>query len=196
MPVISQWMSAPDLVDLTESPDAPLPSPTNAGARPYVFASSSESPTSRPRKRQRVGDRESPIHLGTSSQIQADEDIATFGTPAATSNPSITSKIESNLEQQQANEASSSAGVSSSQVPLGQYTCPVCFSPPRSATLTVCGHILCASCLFGAVRSARDRATSTSDANTARCPVCRAVLRGWDWKGGGIVAIEAKVLRS
>ena len=182
-------MSTQELVDLTESPDAPLPSPTASGAHPYVFSSSSESPTSRPRKRQRVGDRESPIQLGSSSQIQADEDIVTLETSVTTPSTSIAPQTENITKQPQANE-------DSSRVPLGQYTCPVCFSPPRSATLTLCGHILCGSCLFGAIRSARDRATNTSDANIARCPVCRAVLRGWDWKGGGVIGIEAKVLGS
>lgn len=41
--------------------------------------------------------------------------------------------------------------------PLSSYNCPICFSPPSFATLTPCGHICCAECLFSAVRSGTQR---------------------------------------
>jgi hypothetical protein len=40
---------------------------------------------------------------------------------------------------------------------LSEYNCPICFSPPTNATLTPCGHVLCGSCLFIAVKSAMKR---------------------------------------
>ncbi|KAF9513528.1 hypothetical protein BS47DRAFT_1344174 [Hydnum rufescens UP504] len=179
-------MPTPELVDLTESPDAPFPSPTAAGVHPYAIRSPSNSPTSRSRKRQRVDDGESSTYLG---QTQIDVPSMNPGTVDGTPGPSVASELKPDSKRPQTDPPPS-------RTPLGQYTCPICFSPPRPATLTPCGHILCASCLFGALRSARDRATSPSDVNTARCPVCRAVLRGWDWRGGGIIGIEAKVLKS
>ena len=42
---------------------------------------------------------------------------------------------------------------------LGNYSCPICFSPPTNATLTPCGHICCGSCLFVAVKTTMHRST-------------------------------------
>ncbi|KAJ3554061.1 hypothetical protein NM688_g3300 [Phlebia brevispora] len=41
---------------------------------------------------------------------------------------------------------------------LASYNCPICFSPPRYATLTPCGHICCGECLFTAVKATIERA--------------------------------------
>ena len=43
---------------------------------------------------------------------------------------------------------------------LGGYSCPICFSPPSNATLTPCGHICCGLCLFVAVKTTMQRATT------------------------------------
>ncbi|KAH7318005.1 hypothetical protein B0J17DRAFT_686541 [Rhizoctonia solani] len=52
---------------------------------------------------------------------------------------------------------------------LSEYLCPICYSPPQSAVVTLCGHILCGSCLYGA---------TTTRQVTARplCPICRTPL--------------------
>lgn len=41
--------------------------------------------------------------------------------------------------------------------PLGSYNCPICFSAPRNATLTPCGHVCCGECLFTAVKTTIER---------------------------------------
>ncbi|CAE6412224.1 unnamed protein product [Rhizoctonia solani] len=52
---------------------------------------------------------------------------------------------------------------------LSEYLCPICYSPPRSAIITLCGHILCGSCLHGAT-------TTRQTAARPLCPVCRTPL--------------------
>ncbi|CUA71882.1 hypothetical protein RSOLAG22IIIB_04828 [Rhizoctonia solani] len=52
---------------------------------------------------------------------------------------------------------------------LSEYLCPICYSPPRSAVVTLCGHILCGSCLHGAT-------TTRQTATRPLCPVCRTPL--------------------
>ncbi|KDN46507.1 hypothetical protein RSAG8_04160, partial [Rhizoctonia solani AG-8 WAC10335] len=52
---------------------------------------------------------------------------------------------------------------------LSEYLCPICYSPPRSAIVTLCGHILCGSCLHGAT-------TTRQTAARPLCPVCRTPL--------------------
>ncbi|KAJ3972708.1 hypothetical protein EV361DRAFT_777489, partial [Lentinula raphanica] len=66
---------------------------------------------------------------------------------------------------------------------LSTYTCPICFCPPTNATMTPCGHVACGSCLFMAVKSGMRRE------GIDRCPVCRAEIRGWDGKGGGVTGL-------
>ncbi|KDQ19296.1 hypothetical protein BOTBODRAFT_170411 [Botryobasidium botryosum FD-172 SS1] len=78
----------------------------------------------------------------------------------------------------------------SESIPLSSYTCPICFYPPASAVLTPCGHILCGECLFTAVSSAQAR--QPGPAGAARCPVCRAILEGWDGRGGGVIGLEVR----
>ncbi|KAF5345999.1 hypothetical protein D9758_013867 [Tetrapyrgos nigripes] len=36
---------------------------------------------------------------------------------------------------------------------LSSYRCPICLSPPRNATLTPCGHIICGACLFQSIKA-------------------------------------------
>ncbi|KAG8698394.1 hypothetical protein FRC08_005958 [Ceratobasidium sp. 394] len=52
---------------------------------------------------------------------------------------------------------------------LSEYMCPICFSPPKSAIVTPCGHILCGACLHGATIA---RAANTQPL----CPVCRTPI--------------------
>lgn len=40
---------------------------------------------------------------------------------------------------------------------LSTYTCPICFCPPTNASLVLCGHVFCGSCLFIAVKSTLKR---------------------------------------
>lgn len=81
---------------------------------------------------------------------------------------------------------------------LSEYTCPICFFPPSNATLTPCGHVCCGSCLFTAVRTTLQRgavmgvAVNTGE-NVPRCPVCRAVIRHWDGRGGGVIGLKVKI---
>ncbi|KAF8335963.1 uncharacterized protein EI90DRAFT_2832065, partial [Cantharellus anzutake] len=88
----------------------------------------------------------------------------------------------------------SSSPTQKKSTPMSSYVCPICLSPPRMSTLTLCGHILCASCLWDSVRSARVRELDgpAPGTNNARCPVCREDLKGWDWKGGGVIGLEMK----
>ncbi|KAH9926537.1 hypothetical protein B0H21DRAFT_700759 [Amylocystis lapponica] len=82
--------------------------------------------------------------------------------------------------------------------PLSAYTCPICFSPPTYATLTPCGHICCGECLFTAIKTTMERAAHSavplSERNTARCPVCRASIPGWNGKGGGVIGLKPRAV--
>ncbi|EDR04092.1 uncharacterized protein LACBIDRAFT_330927 [Laccaria bicolor S238N-H82] len=82
--------------------------------------------------------------------------------------------------------------------PLSEYTCPICFFPPTNATLTPCGHICCGACLFTAVKTTMHRGAMmpTGEPNVARCPVCRAEIKGWDGRGGGVIGIKARAIFS
>lgn len=89
-------------------------------------------------------------------------------------------------------------GSSSSHEPLSEYTCPICFFPPSNATLTPCGHVCCGSCLFTAVKTTLHRGASMGVAmntgeNVPRCPVCRAVIRCWDGRGGGVIGLKVRM---
>lgn len=99
-----------------------------------------------------------------------------------------------------------------SSEPLSAYMCPICFCPPTNATLTPCGHICCGQCLFTAVRTTLQRAithmaaeppepryvcpsyTGSQFLKECRCPVCRAVLKGWDGRGGGVIGLKARAV--
>ncbi|TRM64639.1 hypothetical protein BD626DRAFT_400551 [Schizophyllum amplum] len=78
------------------------------------------------------------------------------------------------------------------QTSLAEYTCPICFFAPTNATLTPCGHICCGSCLFTAVKTAMIRSAHTPEGLEARCPVCRAVIPGWDGYGGGVIGLKLR----
>lgn len=58
---------------------------------------------------------------------------------------------------------------------LSQYTCPICFCPPTNATMTLCGHVACGSCLFTAVKTAMRRenmmGAASSEDGGPRCVV-------------------------
>lgn len=96
---------------------------------------------------------------------------------------------------------------------LGSYTCPICFYPPKNATLTPCGHVCCGKCLWDAVKSGMarggvgfgrgaggegPRSVLVADCNSIsstlrrirRCPVCRAPIVGWDGRGGGVIGLR------
>ncbi|KAI0791220.1 hypothetical protein C8Q75DRAFT_715583 [Abortiporus biennis] len=78
--------------------------------------------------------------------------------------------------------------------PLSTYNCPICFSPPTYATLTPCGHVLCGECLFTAVKAGIQRGALHGPASEmAKCPVCRAIIPGWDGKGGGVIGLKPRV---
>ncbi|THU98386.1 hypothetical protein K435DRAFT_661053, partial [Dendrothele bispora CBS 962.96] len=83
---------------------------------------------------------------------------------------------------------------------LSSYTCPICFSPPTNATLTPCGHVCCGACLFSAVKSAVRRAggggMGGGGEGGPRCPVCRALIPGWDGKGGGVIGLKMQAVFS
>ncbi|KAF5381896.1 hypothetical protein D9757_007597 [Collybiopsis confluens] len=75
---------------------------------------------------------------------------------------------------------------------LSKYTCPICFCPPTNTTMTPCGHVACGSCLFTAVKTAlrrENRLGGAKDDGGPRCPVCRAIIPGWDGKGGGVIGL-------
>lgn len=69
-------------------------------------------------------------------------------------------------------------------------SCPICMCPPKDATLTPCGHVMCGECLFMSVAGgmARTRAAMAGRPEP-QCPVCRATIDGWDGKGGGVTGL-------
>ncbi|THH07368.1 hypothetical protein EW145_g3418 [Phellinidium pouzarii] len=82
---------------------------------------------------------------------------------------------------------------------LSAYSCPICFSPPLNPTLTPCGHVCCGECLFTAVRAALSRIQTMMmmrEAPVPRCPVCRAILKDWDGRGGGVIALKPRIVIS
>ncbi|EKM57852.1 uncharacterized protein PHACADRAFT_206723 [Phanerochaete carnosa HHB-10118-sp] len=80
---------------------------------------------------------------------------------------------------------------------LSAYVCPVCFSPPTRATMTPCGHVCCAECLFTAMQSTIERTVYHGPAaQRAKCPVCRAAIPGWDGKGRGVIGLKPRVVYS
>jgi hypothetical protein len=108
------------------------------------------------------------------------------------------------------------------QQPLSTYSCPICFCPPINATLTTCGHVACGACLFKAVKSSMARGmwrggedgeglpkcvyislsllansrwcADGMSRDPSRCPVCRAVIPGWDGKGGGVIGLKPRAV--
>jgi hypothetical protein len=84
---------------------------------------------------------------------------------------------------------------------ISEYQCPICFSPPTRACMTRCGHVMCGQCLFSAVKAAKQRhfrlygrgPGPDGEGKLSRCPVCRAVMKGWDGKGGGVIGLKLKL---
>ena len=194
-------------VDLTYSPEFPLPRPVISGPDPFIY-SSSLSPEEPPRKLR--------ITSSPSPRITTTSDATAHTTPGTIRHGQTAIDIESSSPivddstylEGTAEEtlASTSRAVpipiperspsKPKEAPLSSYTCPVCYCAPKDATLTPCGHIMCGSCLFGSVRAARTRALDSGrqqEADKAYCPVCRAVLAGWDGRGGGVIGLEIKV---
>ncbi|CAI4038588.1 hypothetical protein SMKI_05G1990 [Saccharomyces mikatae IFO 1815] len=48
------------------------------------------------------------------------------------------------------------------------YRCPICFEPPETALMTLCGHVFCCSCLFQMVNSSR------TCRQFGHCALCRS----------------------
>ncbi|CAI4061377.1 hypothetical protein SUVZ_05G1970 [Saccharomyces uvarum] len=48
------------------------------------------------------------------------------------------------------------------------YRCPICFDPPETAIMTLCGHVFCCSCLFQMVNSSR------TCRQFGHCALCRS----------------------
>ena len=192
-----------EVEDLTVSPpQPPLPQPLGPeDPVPLILKSQSESQTPPMRKRRRM---DAPQHLsqpvaGPSSSFP----------PLSRPTLHMETDVSEDSENDRIVEVAPPRAdpfpppppsprhptpLSSTPTPLAQYTCPICFSPPSSPTLTMCGHIMCGSCLWAALRSARDRALASGrNPNEARCPVCRAIIVEWDWKGTGVIGLETKV---
>ena len=83
---------------------------------------------------------------------------------------------------------------------ISSYCCPICFVPPTNAVLTPCGHILCGSCLFAAVRAAQVgrqmHMPGLGRGIEAHCPVCRTEMPGFDGRGGGVIGLQPMKLGS
>ncbi|QHS72905.1 SUMO-targeted ubiquitin ligase complex subunit SLX8 [Saccharomyces paradoxus] len=48
------------------------------------------------------------------------------------------------------------------------YRCPICFEPPETALMTLCGHVFCCPCLFQMVNSSR------TCRQFGHCALCRS----------------------
>ncbi|KIY42988.1 hypothetical protein FISHEDRAFT_63022 [Fistulina hepatica ATCC 64428] len=79
---------------------------------------------------------------------------------------------------------------------LSEYQCPICFFPPTNATLTPCGHVCCGSCLFTAVKTTMRRNANVMQPVQTQCPVCRAVIPGWNGRGGGVIGLKVAAVFS
>ena len=98
-------------------------------------------------------------------------------------------------------QASDAPNASADKPRISEYQCPICFSPPSHACLTACGHAMCAQCLFSSVRAARERHVRLygrgpgpdGEGKVSRCPVCRAIMKGWDGKGGGVIGLRMEM---
>ena len=190
-------MSTPPLeresIDLTHSPEFPLPRPVVAGHDHFLYGSSSSpeepapkrraisTPLSEPAESARAKFTPSVVEVEDTASL--DDFVAEIVDTRASTSHSLPIYTPERLSSQP------------KDAPLATYTCPICFSAPTDAALTPCGHIMCGSCLFGAVRAARARALESArpqEAEKAYCPVCRAVLSGWDGRGGGVIGLEIR----
>lgn len=131
-----------------------------------------------------------------------DELRATLGLPPYV-DPS-TEMVDDTLDEASiTSRATPSAAVPDGRPLISEYQCPICFSPPSHACLTQCGHVMCATCLFSSVRAARERHVRLygrgvgpdGEGKVSRCPVCRAVMKGWDGKGNGVIGLKLEMKR-
>ncbi|KAJ3791739.1 hypothetical protein GGU11DRAFT_804061, partial [Lentinula aff. detonsa] len=65
--------------------------------------------------------------------------------------------------------------------------------------MTPCRHVACGPCLFTAVKTALRGESmmmggAMRDEGGPRCPICRALIQGWDGKGGGLVWTVVQVV--
>lgn len=206
------------LVDLTESPELPLPEPVSVESQTLATSSgptTAESQTTRAVDSdddwEPILSQDSPSSFGqprpSASQISTVvvDPLSSQFRKLSVSPSSPYSKglsrpsLVGETHQAQPNVTSTSLPTSkaSKGTPLAKYICPICFSPPKDAVLTPCGHIMCGECLFSAVRAARVRnMESGQDASKTLCPVCRELLKGWDWRREGVIPQEVKGYKS
>lgn len=55
--------------------------------------------------------------------------------------------------------------------PVRDYRCPICFDPPDTAIMTMCGHVFCCACLFQMVNSSR------THRKNGQCALCRSDVK-------------------
>ncbi|TDL25546.1 hypothetical protein BD410DRAFT_717576 [Rickenella mellea] len=179
LPLTTQDSEPPLLPSLTSSIT------TDSWSQIATLASSSSTEATRPppKKRRRTPRNEAYV-------INNVDDIDDSGGIVGTSGHSE--------EHDQAVEqvAASTTSTPPDPEPLSNYLCPICFSPPTNATLTPCGHVCCGECLFTAVRTTLHRAIAhaSPEPPLPRCPVCRAELKGWDGRGGGVIGLKVRTV--
>jgi len=186
----------PEKNDLTPPPQLSLP-PLAVESRSFIYHPSS-SPEEAAPKRRAI----SPPQSSEQARVTTNSEVASAAQHSQAnidlgSSPSIVEDLTHDPDHA-VGEAPASTPVSR-PIPappaLSAYTCPICYSAPTDATLTPCGHIMCGSCLFGAVRAARTRVINMGrarEADKAYCPVCRTLLAGWDGRGRGVIGLEVK----
>ncbi|EJS44004.1 slx8p [Saccharomyces arboricola H-6] len=86
----------------------------------------------------------------------------------------ITEAIDLDAEEQQVLEISDEDFQEETKEPRKEYgaakdyRCPICFDPPETALMTLCGHVFCCSCLFQMVNSSR------TCRQFGHCALCRS----------------------
>ncbi|KAH7107735.1 hypothetical protein BKA62DRAFT_684274 [Auriculariales sp. MPI-PUGE-AT-0066] len=184
---------------------------------PYAadVSSSSDSTTSRPRKRQRkqrsaFNSPPSPLHAETPNTIDFDLDITGPLSPLSfTLTESGPSSPRPTFDEAATSEGASKEPTAKDakphkRKPLAPDTllaevlnCPVCMSPPKGATLTPCGHVMCGECLFMSVAGGMQRARVAMNGRPEpQCPVCRARIDGWDGRGGGLTGLTFETVNN
>ncbi|KAH8118187.1 hypothetical protein DFH11DRAFT_1572877 [Phellopilus nigrolimitatus] len=189
---LSNASAPPREVEVEESQRQP-PRPTKRQRRAYIQTDTEPGP-SRPRTQRNSAEDIEIILLPDEIQAQAQASssrITTSPASSVSSSPVILvapAPVRAPLPPLTAPKSE----------PLASYACPICFSPPTNATLTPCGHICCGECLFTAVRTALERGATmmTREPIVARCPVCRATLKGWDGRGGGVIGLKPRTIIS
>ncbi|KAJ1301000.1 hypothetical protein OPQ81_003423 [Rhizoctonia solani] len=176
------------VIDLTQMEDAPLPAPsTSRTPGPRLSLKPSQRRTNFGTQRSTpvassvdsgsvvLSQTPRPAPLSSGSRKYKDKntdyinyDPAISGFPADSEYISTISEVHNSPRKRQTD--SPDIEDSEEQGPLlSEYVCPICYSPPRSAIVTLCGHILCGPCLHGAT-------TTRQAAPQPLCPVCRTPL--------------------